>query len=583
MKKIAILLLVSMLISCTNQENNKKLANNERIMLAYPDSAFTLLQKDSASICEMGKDAQMHYQITLFRINDLQYKPHTSDSMMLKVADYFEKRNNKVLQSQAYYCLGCIYRDLNNHPKAINYFLKAATTDSIHVSKELLGRCYYQLSDLEDNRLNKQQALLYCKKAYSYIKQTEDYGLTNACIMDISQYYYWLGNIKEYSKFLIIAKKNILEDHDTLNLRRFIVAEGEKAIYSNNQQKLKKLILEAKKELTPEQLQDWGINMMQGYLHKFLHQQDSALYYFQKGLKIEDPWRKYEASIVMSETKADEYKYEEAWNLQKEAIKLKNEIDSIDNKSEAEKMKAAYNYEEEVAKREEAEEARYHFMLGIMVAICCILGLSSFILYIKNSSKKKELLQLRVIAQQNKEITQQKTHIQSQETLIQCQKTQIENQNEDIQKLENRNNHLSKYELLSSDARFCKIGEQIHFHEDKWNQFRMSEAYTHLHRMINDGLTNYKASDYKKAISTIKVEIDKLFNDYGKRLKAAFPEIKDSQITFAYLVKADVKFSNIAILLNKSKPSITKTSKGFLELLEKPYTTKELIEFLQNF
>lgn len=168
MKNIAILLLVSMLISCTPQENNKKLANIERIMLAYPDSALTLLQKDSASICEMGKDAQMHYQITLFRINDLQYKPHTSDSMMLKVADYFEKRNNKVLLSQAYYCLGCIYIDLNNHPKAINYFLKAATTDSIHVSKELLGRCYYQLADLEDNRLNEQQALLYCQKAYSY-------------------------------------------------------------------------------------------------------------------------------------------------------------------------------------------------------------------------------------------------------------------------------------------------------------------------------------------------------------------------------------------------------------------------------
>lgn len=81
----------------------QKLANIERIMLANPDSAYTLLQKDSASICEMGK---MHYQITLCRINDMLYKPHTSDSMMLKVADYFEKRNNKVLLSQAYYCLG---------------------------------------------------------------------------------------------------------------------------------------------------------------------------------------------------------------------------------------------------------------------------------------------------------------------------------------------------------------------------------------------------------------------------------------------------------------------------------------------
>ena len=79
--------------------------------------------------------------------------------------------------------------------------------------------------------------------------------------------------------------------------------------------------------------------------------------------------------------------------------------------------------------------------------------------------------------------------------------------------------------------------------------------------MINDGLTNYKASDYKKAISTIKVEIDKLFNDYGKRLKAAFPEIKDSQITFAYLVKAAVKFIHISILLNKSNTRIKKTTK----------------------
>lgn len=73
----------------------QKLANIERIMLAYPDSAFTLLQKDSASICEMGKDAQMHYQITLFRINDLQYKPHTSDSMMQKVADYLRRETTK--------------------------------------------------------------------------------------------------------------------------------------------------------------------------------------------------------------------------------------------------------------------------------------------------------------------------------------------------------------------------------------------------------------------------------------------------------------------------------------------------------
>lgn len=569
MKNIILLILACLLISCNNKDNNKKLANIEQVMLAYPDSAYTLLQKDSASICEMGKDAQMHYQITLCRIKDLLYEPHTSDSTMLEVVDYFEGRNNKVLLCQAYYCLGCIYRDLNNHPRAINNFLKATTTDISNASKEILSRCYYQLANLEENRLNDKQALLYCQKAYKYILETKDYGLANACIMDMAHCYYSLGNIKEYSKFLKIAKKNIINDHDTLNLKRFIIAEGEKAVYSNNHQKLKKLILEAEKELSPEQQQDWGIYMMRGYLHKSYHQQDSALYYFQKGLSTDDPWKKYETTIAMSETKADEKKYEEAWNLQKNAIQLKNEIDSIDNKSEAEKMKASYNYEEEVAKREEAEEAAFYSKLGIMIAICLILALVSVVLYIKNLSKKKELEQLKAIAQKNQEIEKQKI--------------QIHEQNENINKLESRNNELSKYELLSEDVRNNKIAEQIHFHEDHWNQFRMSEAYTNMHRMINDGLKNYKGSDYQKAITKIKTEIDKQFNDYGKRLKATFPEMKDSQISFAYLVKADVNFSNIAILLNKSKSSITKICKSFSLLLDKACIKEDIKVFLQNF
>lgn len=52
----------------------------------------------------------------------------------------------------AYYCLGCIYRDLKEHPRAINYFLKSIDTDCTHTPKEMIGRCYYQLSGFEDNR-----------------------------------------------------------------------------------------------------------------------------------------------------------------------------------------------------------------------------------------------------------------------------------------------------------------------------------------------------------------------------------------------------------------------------------------------
>ena len=70
MKKLTILFFICLLASCTKQAN-KQLSNIENIMLAQPDSAFTLLQKDSASICKEGTDAQMYYQIIRCRVADL--------------------------------------------------------------------------------------------------------------------------------------------------------------------------------------------------------------------------------------------------------------------------------------------------------------------------------------------------------------------------------------------------------------------------------------------------------------------------------------------------------------------------------
>ncbi len=80
------------------------------------------------------------------------------------------------------------------------------------------------------------------------------------------------------------------------------------------------------------------------------------------------------------------------------------------------------------------------------------------------------------------------------------------------------------------------------------------------------------------------VTIDNLFNEYGKSLTAlAYLLSKDSQLEFAYLIKAEINFSNIAILLRKSKPSITKISKSFDEYLEKNMKGLDIKTFLHDF
>lgn len=576
MKKLTILFFICLLASCTKQAN-KQLSNIENIMLAQPDSAFTLLQKDSASICKEGTDAQMYYQIIRCRVADLLYIPHTSDSTMLKVANYYTKQNNPKALSMAYYCLGCIYRDLKEHPRAINYFLKSINTDSTHTPKEMIGRCYYQLSGFEDNRKNPIKALEYEIKAYNYISQTKDYTLANNCLINIAQDYKTLGNDEKYSAFINLAKNKISATKDTVNLARFIIVKGQIAIQERNNKELKTLINEGKRILpTILKQQEYGFYLMQGYYYKELHQVDSASYYFQKVLNIGNPIMEYEANTALSETNAENREYTTAWKFLNKAIKLRNAIDSIDNKQEAEKMKASYNYELEVAKREEAEESKNRYKYAMLLGIICILGLTTLILAHKNASKEKSIKQLKLIAQQNE-------LIQNQEQKIEEQKNMMHEHVSNIKKLETRNNELSKYQLTSSEHYINKLSKNIKLDDDRWNQFRMSESYYKLHKMIRNGLEHYTNSEQKQAIIDIMATIDNLFNEYGKRLTAFLPGLKDSQLEFAYLIKAEINFSNIAILLRKSKPSITKISKSFDDYLEKNMKGLDIKTFLHDF
>lgn len=576
MKKLTILFFICLLASCTKQAN-KQLSNIENIMLAQPDNAFTLLQKDSASICKEGTDAQMYYQIIRCRVADLLYIPHTSDSAMLKVANYYTKQNNQKALSMAYYCLGCIYRDLKEHPRAINYFLKSINTDSTHTPKEMIGRCYYQLSGFEDNRKNPIKALEYEIKAYNYISLTKDYTLANNCLINIAQDYKTLGNDEKYSAFINLAKNKISATKDTINLARFIIVKGQIAIQERNNKELKTLINEGEKILpTILKQQKYGFYLMQGYYYKELHQVDSASYYFQKVLNIGNPIMEYEANTALSETNAENREYTTAWKFLNKAIKLRNAIDSIDNKQEAEKMKASYNYELEVAKREEAEESKNRYKYAMLLGIICILGLTTLILAHKNASKEKSIKQLKLIAQQNE-------LIQNQEQKIEEQKNMMHEHVSNIKKLETRNNELSKYQFTSSEHCINKLSKNIKLDDDRWNQFRMSESYYKLHKMIKNGLDHYTNSEQKQALIDIMATIDNLFNEYGKRLTAFLPGLKDSQLEFAYLIKAEINFSNIAILLRKSKPSITKISKSFDEYLEKNMKSLDIKTFLHDF
>lgn len=74
----------------------------------------------------------MYYYLLLTEARDRCYVPHTSDSLMLSVTDYYERENDKDKLIKSYYYTGRVYLDLHEGPTALSYFHKAfdISTDS---------------------------------------------------------------------------------------------------------------------------------------------------------------------------------------------------------------------------------------------------------------------------------------------------------------------------------------------------------------------------------------------------------------------------------------------------------------------
>lgn len=61
-------------------------------MDARPDSALIWLATLANSITYAPQETQMYYRLLTIKAEDKLYKPHTTDSVILSIVDYYQKR-----------------------------------------------------------------------------------------------------------------------------------------------------------------------------------------------------------------------------------------------------------------------------------------------------------------------------------------------------------------------------------------------------------------------------------------------------------------------------------------------------------
>ena len=150
----------------------------DSLMNSRPDSALAVLEGAEGQMAGEPKSVRMRYQLLRHQAMNKADVPFTSDSLMLDVADYYDRHGTANDRVQAHYLLGCVYRDLKEAPHAIDCFKEAITkadTTSSDCDFITYSRIYAQMAGLYHQQLlltNEIQAHQKATRMSLYAKDT---------------------------------------------------------------------------------------------------------------------------------------------------------------------------------------------------------------------------------------------------------------------------------------------------------------------------------------------------------------------------------------------------------------------------
>ena len=140
MKKILFFFLLFLLLmtgSCSDQRVQMAwLAEMNSLMEKNPQAVYDSLNNHRQDMSQCGEKVEMRYRMLEAKVLNKLFKPMPSDSLFQEVVDYYDSKGAPNEKMEAHYLLGCIYRDMNEAPKAMQCYQDAV--ESVDTSLLLL-------------------------------------------------------------------------------------------------------------------------------------------------------------------------------------------------------------------------------------------------------------------------------------------------------------------------------------------------------------------------------------------------------------------------------------------------------------
>lgn len=545
----------------------------DSLMEGHPDSALSILRRDSLEICRSCKDYSLWYALSRTEADDKCYILHVSDSTMRAAANYYNSHGSDFQRVRANYLLGRVYCDMHLYGHALTSFNKAITVESENdstINRYKARSATWAGFVYEVKGLHK-DALRYNKLAYRYAKQagaqvTEVYSLR-----DIGRSYRDLNRndiaIPYYQK--AAKKAKTIDDANLYNM----VMEELAGIYIEEGR-----LDEAYTALNTQFLATTDKDISSHYYIWAMYfekrgQLDSAVAYNKRGMNYSDISIKRDVSLdlarlLMKQGKHNEaIKYYEQYSVYSDSVTASELNEISDMFSQVEK-----NIDIE-RKNTILAETKTNLTILLSVIIFTVIVVS--LILIKHYSNVRKRIREQQERANNYLSQLQETGMQK----MKCNEERIAQLETELSVSNEKLTEIRKSLMRNEAEMLAKQNEHMLFKEKHRELLIADLADTDVYKLYHTPNAVPSSADYHRLVEAL----NKAYNNFTKRLKEFYPDINDNEVWICCMVKAGLSSKEICNISPYSYSSLGMAkSRLYFKMFQKKGGAKDLDHFIKE-
>lgn len=540
-KYIPCLLLITILsiISCSKSTDTgllSRLSDIQAMGDSCPLKAILRLDSIKPLFEEESEYARNKMSLLDIRLHDKAFIAHTNDSTIKAVCRFFENQGSARDKQEAYYYMGSVYRDLNDYPNAVTYFLKSIklAEDKTVIDNALLENACSQLSHLYHMQFNYAEALDVALKGLHFAEKSRT--ADERTYMGVASSYYEINDMLNCLLFCnkaisIIENKGIKKENADIVSRAMSLYAA--AGCHEDSKKCLNLLNSLKENERPYNY----LASLSKYCAKYVSKDSAAIIVeriFEKSGNIQEL---YDASKWLARYYSNKGDYENATKYAMYFIRVNNTL--IENRKfeHTTNAKNIFRYqrdkEEELRIIEQGRKDRYYLILGISVSL--ILLLAGAVIYYR---RKKMLLE--IILNKENDIMHVKSVVRDKEQELvslnlknESLSEQLEHAKDEFKMLVSQNRELTKLSLMNNVPDDAKdIIEKA--------------------RRTSKGKYRLDDDEWKELLGAI----DRMFPEFTYEVQSKFKKISEPVLRVCYLRKIGLSAPEIVNLTDYPRQTV---------------------------